>query len=179
MGALSPLNRTKNCNLMRKLRVLFVCLGNICRSPLAEAIFKDKVSKAGLSGLIEADSCGTSNYHIGGQPDPRTIANAQRNGISVDHCGRQLTPDDLADFDYILAMDNSNLKNIFKLHRASEFADKISLMREYDPKAKGAEVPDPYFGGEQGFQDVFVMLERTMENFLDHLREKHHIAATA
>jgi protein-tyrosine phosphatase len=164
---------------MSKIKVLFVCLGNICRSPLAEAIFKDKVSKAGLSGLIEADSCGTSNYHIGGSPDPRTIANAQRNGVTIDHCGRQLTSEDLADFDYIFAMDNSNLKNIMKLDGAAQFAHKISLMREYDLQAKGGEVPDPYFGGEQGFEDVFVMLDRTMENFLHHLRETHHIRATA
>jgi protein-tyrosine phosphatase len=163
---------------MEKVRVLFVCLGNICRSPLAEAIFRDKVNKAGLSEMIEADSCGTSNYHIGGSPDPRTIANARLNGVSIDHCGRQLTSEDLLNFDYVLAMDNSNLKNIMKLPRAIEFIDKISLMREYDPLAKGAEVPDPYFGGEEGFQDVFVMLDRTMDYFLIHLKETHRLRAT-
>jgi protein-tyrosine phosphatase len=163
---------------MSKIKVLFVCLGNICRSPLAEAIFKDKVSKAGLSGFIDADSCGTSNYHIGGRPDPRTIANAQRNGVSIDHCGRQLTAKDLSHFDYILAMDNSNMKNIMKLDGAVQFSHKISLMREFDSQAKGADVPDPYFGGEGGFQEVFVMLDRTMENFLDHIRQTHHIPTT-
>jgi protein-tyrosine phosphatase len=164
---------------MSKVKVLFVCLGNICRSPLAEAIFKDRIAKVGLSGRIEADSCGTSNYHIGGMPDPRTIVNARQNGISIDHCGRQLTLEDLAEFDYILAMDNSNLKNIMKIHGAGQFAHKISLMREYDPLARGAEVPDPYFGGEQGFQDVFEMLDRTMDNFIAHLREAHKLRATA
>jgi protein-tyrosine-phosphatase len=90
---------------MQKIKVLFVCLGNICRSPLAEAIFKDKLKKKGLERFFEVDSCGTSNYHIGDQPDSRTIANARKNGIAIDHCGRQFTANDFGDFDYILAMD--------------------------------------------------------------------------
>jgi protein-tyrosine phosphatase len=157
---------------MKKVKVLFVCLGNICRSPLAEAIFKDKIKHRGFDSWIEADSCGTSNYHIGDTPDPRTIANAIRNGITIDHLGRQLCVDDLADFDYILAMDSSNHVNILRLSNDDLHKNKVQLMREYDPKGKG-DVPDPYYGGEKGFQEVFDILDRTMENFIKHLAQKH------
>lgn len=155
---------------MTKIRVLFVCLGNICRSPLAEGIFKDKLKKTGLDKLVEADSCGTSNYHIGSQPDPRTVANAIKNGVKLDHCGRQLSEADLETFDYILAMDKSNFNNILRLPNSHMFADKVMLMREFDPLEKGGEVPDPYYGGEQGFQNVFDILNRTMDSFVDHLK---------
>jgi protein-tyrosine phosphatase len=153
---------------MRKIKVLFVCLGNICRSPLAEAIFKEKVIQRGWQHLIEADSCGTSNYHIGDTPDPRTLANALKNGIKIDHCGRQLTAADLIDFDYIMAMDQSNYRNILSLLEDDGHEHKIKLMRDFDPRGKG-EVPDPYHGGEKGFQEVFEILDRTMNGFLDYL----------
>lgn len=153
---------------MGKIRVLFVCLGNICRSPLAEAIFKHKVKARGWEQWIEADSCGTANYHIGDSPDPRTIANASKNGVMIDHCGRQLSIEDLNDFDYILAMDNSNYNNILRLPGSDAYAHKVQLMRNFDPAGKG-EVPDPYYGGEKGFQEVFDILDRSMDKFLDHL----------
>jgi protein-tyrosine phosphatase len=158
---------------MTKIRVLFVCLGNICRSPLAEAIFKEKVKQKGLDRFIEADSCGTSNYHIGGSPDPRTLSNATKNGITIDHCGRQLSEADLEQFDVILAMDKSNLQNILRLQNSKKFGSKIMLMREFDSLEKGGEVPDPYHGGEKGFQDVFEILERSIENFINYLQQKY------
>ena len=160
---------------MRKIRVLFVCLGNICRSPLAEAIFKHKVKSRGWDHILEADSCGTGNYHIGSQPDPRTIANATSNRVPINHCARQLSESDLEEFDYILAMDASNLKNILSLPNATFHKHKIRLMRDYDPAYRGAEVPDPYFGNEDGFQNVFEILDNSMERFLDHLKVEHSL----
>lgn len=122
--------------------------------------------------MVFADSCGTSNYHIGDSPDPRTLANAARNGVTVDHCGRQLSPDDLADFDYILAMDASNYKNILLVVDDESLHAKVRMMRDFDPEGSG-EVPDPYFGGEKGFQQVFDILDRTMDEFLAHLEKSH------
>jgi protein-tyrosine phosphatase len=157
---------------MEKVKVLFVCLGNICRSPLAEAVFKHKVRERGLDHLFEIASCGTANYHIGDQPDPRTIANARKNGVSIDHVGRQLCSEDLAYYDVILAMDNSNLRNIHGLKSASEYKHKIKLMREFDSMDKGGEVPDPYYGRENHFQEVFDILNRTADLLLDELTPK-------
>jgi protein-tyrosine phosphatase len=155
---------------MEKVKVLFVCLGNICRSPLAEAIFKHKIKQNGLEDQFEVDSCGTGNYHIGSQPDPRTIANAKKNGVPIDHCARQLSSGDLEYYDYILAMDSSNLKNILALPKSDLYADKICLMRDFDPAKNGHEVPDPYFGNEDGFDHVFEILDRTLDNFLEHVQ---------
>lgn len=156
---------------MTKTKVLFVCLGNICRSPLAEAIFKHKIKGKGLTKSFEAESCGTANYHVGDSPDERTIRNAKKNGVAIDHVGRQLSERDLDYFDHILTMDESNYRNVFKLTNAELNKDKISLMREYDPKGNG-EVPDPYYGGESGFQEVFDILDRSIENFLAQVSSK-------
>lgn len=150
---------------------MFVCLGNICRSPLAEAVFKHKIRERGLTQFIEADSCGTSNYHIGDNPDPRTMANALKNGIQIEHLGRQLCDADFETFDHILAMDRSNFKNIMRLPGCEKFASKVQLMRIYDPEGEG-EVPDPYYGGEKGFQEVFDILNRTMNVFVDKLEQE-------
>jgi protein-tyrosine phosphatase len=157
---------------MKKIKVLFVCLGNICRSPLAEAVFKHKIKEKGIANRFEADSCGTAHYHIGDTPDPRTIANARKNGVSIDHLGRQLSAQDLEYFDHIFAMDNSNLRNIQALPNADKYNDKIRLMRDYDPVGTGGEVPDPYYGQERDFQEVFEILDRSAETLIEALTKK-------
>lgn len=158
---------------MKKIKILFVCLGNICRSPLAEAIFKHKIKEKGLENRVEVNSCGTANYHIGDTPDPRTIKNALKNGVVINHLGRQLSSQDLAAYDFILAMDKSNHTNILKLSNASDHAHKIKLMRSFDLNYSGEEVPDPYYGDEAGFQHVFDVLSHSVESFITFLEKEH------
>lgn len=157
---------------MSKVKVLFVCLGNICRSPLAEGIFTQKVNEMGLSDHFEIDSCGTSNYHIGENPDPRTIANAFKNGVQLNHKGRQFSFADFLNFDYILPMDRNNRRDIEKL-RPEDANPEVLMMRYFDPLNKDADVPDPYYDGERGFQEVFEILDRSSDSLLDFLVEKH------
>lgn len=158
---------------MPKTRILFVCLGNICRSPLAEAIFKHKIRAKKIAHLVEADSCGTANYHVGDTPDPRTIKNALKNGVVIDHLGRQLSARDLEAYDFILAMDRSNHTNILRLSNATDHAHKIRLMRSYDINPSDDEVPDPYYGDEAGFQNVFEILSHSIDSFIEFLEKEH------
>ncbi|HET9486611.1 MAG TPA: low molecular weight protein-tyrosine-phosphatase [Chryseosolibacter sp.] len=158
---------------MNKVKVLFVCLGNICRSPLGAALLKKKVKSHGLDHQVEVDSCGTSNYHIGDNADPRTIANARKNGVPIEHCARQLSARDLDDFDFIFAMDQTNYSNIVKLSNNNDVRHKVKLMREFDPESGGGEVPDPYHGDERNFQEVFDILDRATSNFIAYLRKEY------
>lgn len=161
---------------MKKIRVLFVCLGNICRSPLGAAILKQKIVAEGLQNRVEVDSCGTSNYHIGAGADPRTVANATANGVAIDHCARQLTVEDLRSFDFIFAMDKNNFRNILALDNGFDATKRVKLMREFDPVNPGADVPDPYHGREQDFQQVYEILDRSTSNFLAFLKEEYFSA---
>ncbi len=156
------------------ISVLFVCLGNICRSPVAEGIFKKLVKEKGLEDKIICDSAGTSSFHNGNSPDPRSTANAKKNGILLNHRSRQFTEKDAEDFRYILAMDNSNFSNTQELLSQKEGKDgQRYMMRDFDPNAKGADVPDPYYGAGDGFQEVFEILDRSCTVFLDFLIEEH------
>lgn len=138
---------------------------------MAEAIFKHKIKSSDLEGSIYADSCGTAGYHIGELSDPRTRANAQKNGVTITHRGRQLQSSDLEEFDYILAMDKSNLNNIKRLTDSELHVEKIHLMRSFDPHP-GDEVPDPYYGDEKDFQEVFEILDRAIDHFIKEIRDK-------
>lgn len=153
------------------VRVLFVCLGNICRSPLAEGVFRHVVEEAGLGHDFEIDSAGTSSYHIGSPPDERTVAVARRRGVVLEHAARQATRTDLDRYDYVVVMDRSNLARVQALadgadgHRA-----EVVLLRTWDAEAGGdLEVPDPYFGGADGFEDVHDMVERACRGLLAHI----------
>ena len=156
--------------MSRKPAVLFVCLGNICRSPLAEGVFRHVVREAGMQDRFLIDSAGTSGYHTGEAPDPRTCAVAAARGVVLDHAARRFGPHDLERFDYVLAMDADNLERVQEAARGSRSGAYVGLLREFDPEAPaGAEVPDPYFGGERGFEDVHDMVERACRGLLDHI----------
>lgn len=156
------------------IKVLFVCLGNICRSPLAEGVFNHLINEKGLAHKFGCDSCGTSNYHIGEQPDPRTSSNAKKNGITLVHSARQFSEADFHEFDYIVAMDSSNFDNIKRVvGNAVEGSDKLLMIREFDQLRDSMDVPDPYYGGSQGFQNVFDILMRSCNGLLQNLSEKH------
>ena len=131
-----------------KINVLFVCLGNICRSPLAEGVFRELVKQRGLSEQISCDSAGTHNYHIGALPDPRSRRVAADYGIQLTHRGRKLSSEDFAEFDYLIAMDESNFENIQTLFRRSTGLilpeDRLFLYRDFDSQADTSDVPDPY-----------------------------------
>lgn len=148
-------------------RVLFVCLGNICRSPLAEALFKKHVTAGDFGLHFETDSCGTAAYHIGAHPDERSRENARKNGLEYDHLGRKFSLKDFRRFDIIIAMDKANRLSLQKENLTDH--GHIYLMRDFDPMGKGKDVPDPYYGGEDGFQQVFDILDRSTSTLLKKL----------
>jgi protein-tyrosine phosphatase len=187
---------------MEKIKVLFVCLGNICRSPMAEAIFHHKIEQKGLTNFFEADSAGTAGYHVGKPADRRTISTVERMGIRITHSARQVATPDLTYYDYILAMDAENMEILNTLAEADGvLGGKLYLMRDFepgtqphntanerqpytninpladtprDPLTPNLAVPDPYYGGEEGFQEVYDILDRTIGNFIDFVQRRHN-----
>lgn len=154
-------------------RVCFVCLGNICRSPTAEGVFRDLVEREGLASQIEIDSAGTAAYHIGKRADPRSRAHAAKRGFDLTSIARQFVGEDFERFDYVLAMDTQNLRDLRELLRRRgatrlEEGLHLGLFREFDATSEpGASVPDPYYGGESGFEEVLDQCLRASRGLLD------------
>jgi protein-tyrosine phosphatase len=158
------------------VKILFVCLGNICRSPTAEAVFRAIAAREAPELAIEVDSAGTAGYHVGEPPDARTLEAASRRGYDLSPLrARVVEPRDFEEFDLILAMDRSNLKILHR--RAPEHArERVRLFLEFAPDAAVAEVPDPYYGGPNGFEEVLDLVEAAAQGLLRHLRERQRAA---
>jgi protein-tyrosine phosphatase len=158
------------------LSVLFVCLGNICRSPLAEAVFRSVVVEAGLEDRFVIDSAGTSGYHDGEPPDRRTTAVAAGRGVTVQGTSRQITGTDVDSFDYLIVMDGENLRNVERMARNARGTPEVWRFREFDPQNTGdLDVPDPYFGGPEGFEDVHEIVDRSARGLLAYIRQQHDL----
>lgn len=149
-------------------RILFVCLGNIVRSPLAENLFAHLAGQAEVGESYEVDSAGTSGYHVGERPDRRMRQVAAKHGLRYDGRARQVRQGDLDDFDLVVAMDSSNRSQLLSMARTPEQQEKIRLMREFDPKGgPNAGVPDPYYGGIDGFEETYGIVARACQGLLE------------
>jgi protein-tyrosine phosphatase len=159
------------------VRIVFVCLGNICRSPTAEGVMRHLAARAGVDVVL--DSAGTGNWHVGEPPDPRTVRAAKQRGYELEHLrGRQFGMQDFSDFDLIVAMDRANLDAITRLAKlCSGPVPPIRMLRSFDSTSDhDADVPDPYSGGARGFEDVLDICERACAGLIDHLRAKTAVA---
>jgi protein-tyrosine phosphatase len=155
------------------VKVCFVCLGNICRSPLAQGIFESLVKEEGLQDRIIISSAGVSGWHAGNPPDARMQQTARDHGIHLNSCGRQFQSSDFKQMDLVLAMDHTNLSALKKMRPEPELQDKLFLFRSFDPQRKNdLDVPDPYYGGDKGFETVYQIVDRTCPKVLDHLKIK-------
>lgn len=155
------------------VKVLFVCLGNICRSPTAEGVFRDVVTRAGFAEHIEIDSAGTHAYHVGAPPDLRAQQAARRRGIDLSGLrGRKAVAADFERFDFILAMDEENLDNLLAICPEGQ-ESRVQLFLEYAPHRPEREVPDPYYGGDAGFERVLDMVEEASQGLLVEIRKRH------
>ncbi len=156
--------------------VCFVCLGNICRSPTAAGVMRHLVREAGLESRIRVESAGTAGYHVGEPPDRRARGAAARRGIEIDNRGKQFKREDFARFDYVLAMDRSNLDDLSRLAGHLDVKQKLRLLRSFDPASPpGAPVPDPYYGGEDGFDEVLDLCLAACRELLAVVREEHRL----
>ncbi len=158
------------------LRLCFVCLGNICRSPIGEGVMRHLLREAGLSEQVAVDSAGTAGYHTGEPPDPRARAAGKRFGVEVHGRARQFQRADFDRFDYVLAMDRSNFEDLSELAGSSEAREKLYLLRSFDETApSGASVPDPYYGGNDDFDDVVRICLSACAPLLERLRREHQL----
>ena len=156
------------------MKVLFVCLGNICRSPTAEGIFSALVQKEGLESVIHVDSAGTSAHHVGEMADSRMRKHASKRGYELKSISRQFVKSDFKTFDRILVMDQSNLRNVLALASNESDKEKVKLFSDYLKILDFDHVPDPYYGGAQGFETVIDIVEEASENLLKEI--KNHIS---
>jgi protein-tyrosine phosphatase len=157
------------------IKVLFVCMGNICRSPTAHGVFEALVRSEGLERFIEVDSAGTHAYHVGELPDRRSQQTALRRGLDLDYQrARKVIEADMAVFDYILAMDEANLQDLKRIC-PDEHQEKLDLFMSFAPHFGQHEVPDPYYGGDLGFDHVFDMVEEASKGLLEALRKQHEL----
>ncbi|MFB7242518.1 protein tyrosine phosphatase [Streptomyces populi] len=154
-------------------RVCFVCTGNICRSPMAESVFRAHVARAGLDGLVEVDSAGTDGWHEGDGADERTVAVLEAGGYESDHSARQFRASWFSRLDLVIALDTGHLKTLRRLANSPGDAEKVRLLRSYDPAAGGAlDVPDPYYGHMDGFEECLEMVEAASPGLLAAVQER-------
>ncbi|MFE3164592.1 low molecular weight protein-tyrosine-phosphatase [Streptomyces sp. NPDC059224] len=154
-------------------RVCFVCTGNICRSPMAESVFRARIAEAGLADRVEVDSAGTGGWHEGDGADPRTVRVLQGHGYDGDHTARQFQASWFDRLDLVIALDAGHLKALRRLAPTEEDARKVRLLRSYDPDAVGdLDVPDPYYGGMDGFEECLEMVEAAGEGLLAAVRDE-------
>ena len=159
----------------QKISVLFVCMGNICRSPTAQGIFEALIARASLAEHIRVDSAGTHAYHIGEPPDARAAEAALRRGVDLSpQKARRVTPEDFAEFDYVLAMDRSNYEDLSAQCEPAHL-QKLRLFLEFAPDLGAQEVPDPYYGGVTGFERVLDLIEAAAQGLLADIRQQHGI----
>jgi len=160
---------------MNKISVLFVCMGNICRSPTAHGVFLDMVQNENLHDIITVDSAGTHAYHVAEPPDVRAQEAALKRKVDLSPIrARKAVKEDFEKFDYILAMDNSNFSSLLSL-APTGYEDKLKLFLDYAPDLNVSEVPDPYYGGRNGFERVLDLIEEASAGLLNDLKNKHHL----
>jgi protein-tyrosine phosphatase len=155
------------------IQVLFVCLGNICRSPMAEAVFHNLVSDAGLAGQIEVDSAGIADWHSGEWADHRTLAVLRKHAIPYDGRSRQVQPADLQHFDYVIAMDSQNMADLRRLDRGAALDGKLFRLLDFAPAGYPQDVPDPYYDGR--FEYVYELVDAASRGLLDHIRRENRL----
>ncbi len=160
-------------------RVTVVCLGNICRSPIAEAVVRDRIQRAGLERTVVVDSAGTGDWHLGHPADPRALATLAAHGYALDHRARQIDSSWFADIDLILAMDTANYQDLLAMQSAAGTSTEVRMLRAFDPQlaheaepSTGLEVPDPYYGGDKGFETALHMIESAADGLVAELASR-------